>query len=106
MKTDKLFDIILLVILFLVCYFFVVEVFNYPKDYQCYKRQCVEYNTNSCEYLGSETTGFYSNEEFYNCDGIKVAKRCSKFEDVKQDLEPNILDILTYKCTKLGEKLE
>ena len=100
-KEDKWTRIGFLIIVLVVGTIVVINIFNYPKDYECYNKQCVEYNTDSCEIIGYERVGFMAVEIFYDCDGMKVAKRCSNYEDVKQDIKPNIFDILTSKCTKL-----
>lgn len=105
-KKEKIEFVIML--LAIICIGFLI--YNYPKDFDCYKTQCIEYNIdtfNSCKHIGSESVGFLSSEDFYLCDGVKVAKRCNKFDDVKINLKPTIVDIWKFKCNKLtheGEK--
>ncbi len=100
----KIIRIIFLVLLLVVGVLMVTTIFNYPKKYDCYKTQCIKStldNFESCKDIGMENTGFLSSEHFYICDGNKVTKNCLEWGEVEVDLEPNIFDVFTYKCSRL-----
>lgn len=96
--------IVIRIITFIIVIIVLIEIYNYPKDYQCYQYECTETNLedfNKCVDIGYEGCGFLCYNHYYLCDGIKVVEKCLKTEEINQNVEVNMLDILSRKCSSL-----